>query len=353
MNYLVTEKYVKLLGRTTFKEGIRYLSYSCSGIEFEMTGCRADVVLWSDGKEWGEQFKAWMAVFINDEPAPRKRFCLREEERSYTLYESSKEETVKIRLVKYSEAAFAKVGIKLLKIQGEPPIPTAQKNLKIEFIGDSITCGYGNEGRLDIDQFTTAQENPYLAYAAQTALQLEADYQLVSWSGIGILSSWTEEGNQPNRREQLMPKLYPYTNLALKEIVGTSELWDFKQFSPDYIVIFLGTNDASYTKGYIEREAAFEAVYYQFLLMVRMFNPQAKIICVLGGMSDELYEVIENTVKSYRENEKDLMIDCFKFNLQLEADGIGTDSHPSIKTHKKMATVLVQKIQEDLKTTIY
>ncbi len=351
MEYLVTEEYVKLLGRTSFKKGIRYLSYSCSGIEFEMVGTKAEVVLWTDGEKWEKHLKAWMAVFINDEKEPRQRFCLEQEEASYVLFESEKEERVKIKLVKYSEAAFAKVGIKALNIEGQAPTPTANKKLKIEFIGDSITCGYGNEGRLNIDQFNTAQENPYLAYAAQTAEALEADYHLVSWSGIGILSSWVDESmsEEPNRREQLMPQLYPYTNLALAEVTGDKQLWDFNAFSPDYVIIHLGTNDASYTRGIQAREAIFEATYYQFLLMVRMYHPDAHIICALGGMSTELYRAIEHAVESFKQMQDDQEIECFMFENQKEADGIGTDSHPSLKTHQKMKESLVQKIQKTMR----
>lgn len=344
MDYLVTKEYVKLLGRTSFKDNIRYLSYSCSGIEFEMIGRKAEVVLWTDGARWEKDLKAWMAVFINDEEIPSKRFCLEQEEAQYVLFESNQVETVKIKLIKYSEAAFAKVGIKTLSIEGQVPIPTLDKDLKIEFIGDSITCGYGNEGQLDVDCFNTIQENPYLAYAAKTARALDADYHLVSWSGIGILSSWVEE-NMPIRRDPLMPKLYPYTNLALEEVTGEKLLWNFSEFQPDYVVIHLGTNDASYTQGIKEREAAFEATYYQFLLMVRMYHPKAYIICALGGIDTKLYPIIEKAVESFMKTEDDRRITCFKFENQIEEDGIGTDSHPSLITHEKMKCQLVQKLQ--------
>lgn len=345
MKYLVTEEYVKLLGRTSFKEGMRYLSYSCSGIEFEMIGTKAEVILWTDGNKWEKDLKAWMAVFINDAKEPCKRFCLEQEEATYVLFESTRKEKVKIKLIKYSEAPFAKVGIKSLRIQGQAPVPTPSKPLKIEFIGDSITCGYGNEGQVDIDHFTTAQENPYLAYAAKAAHLLDADYHLVSWSGIGILSSWVDKGASI-RREPLMPKLYPYTNLALAEVTGEKELWDFNRFRPDYIVLHLGTNDASYTQGIKAREVAFEATYYQFLLMVRMYNPNAYIICILGGISTELYPMIEQAVENFKQTEQDQHITCFKMDNQEEADGIGTDSHPSLKTHQKMAHKFVQKLQK-------
>ena len=48
---------------------------------------------------------------------------------------------------------------------------------KIEFIGNSITCGYGNESMVANDPFEYETENHYYTYAAQTARNLnKTDY---------------------------------------------------------------------------------------------------------------------------------------------------------------------------------
>src|SRR5690606_15648285 len=131
---------------------------------------------------------------------------------------------VTIRLVKYSESAFGKVGIKSISVDAasNPIRPTQNKNIRLEFIGDSITCGYGIEGRLDVDSFNTVQENPWKAYAARTARALDADYNLVSWSGIGIISAWTDQEEPVT--DWLMPELYPYTDKAMDIALGNKEL---------------------------------------------------------------------------------------------------------------------------------
>ena len=66
-----------------------------------------------------------------------------------------------------------------------------------------MTCGYGIEGVWNKDTFNTRQENPWEAYAAKTARYFDADFNCVSWSGIGIISSWTDS-DTPNT-EWLMP----------------------------------------------------------------------------------------------------------------------------------------------------
>lgn len=345
MEFNADESYVRVLGRTLFRDGIRYLGYSCSAIEFTFTGLRAEAALWSTSPKLEDHLKAWVAVFIDEEETPSKRFMLDEEIGTYLLYEGKEIKTTRIRLVKYSEAAFGKVGIKKLILDCEKPEPTPARTRRLEFIGDSITCGYGNEGLWNTDTFHTAQENPWDAYAARTARRLEAEYHLISWSGIGIISDWTDQ-EVPNE-EILMPVLYPYTDRSTDLTLGNEkpEVWDHNRFIPDCIVINLGTNDNSYTKGIAERVAVFEAKYYEFIKEVRRSNPASTILCTLGAMGQELYEAIHRQIGRLTE-EGDLNLHAMSFEVQSVEDGIGADWHPSKITHEKMAVKLESKIRE-------
>ncbi len=346
MRVIADEKHVNVIGRTLLYEGIRYLNYSCAAVEFTFTGTKAEAVLWTDSPSHVPENRAWVAVFINDEEEPLKRFPLEKEEDTYLLYEGREEKKVTIRLVKYSEVAFGRVGIKEIITDGDETIkPTDKKERKLEFIGDSITCGYGNEGVLYRDDFTTAQENPWEAYAATTARTLNADYHLISWSGIGIISNYTEE-EVPND-SWLMPPMYPYTDKATDLALGNKEpkLWNNKNYLPDCIIINLGTNDASYTKGINERVETFGKEYYNFVKSVRELNPNSKILCTLGIMSQDLCPEIERQVNLLKEEGMD-EIDYMAFDLQDDDDGLGTWWHPSKITHKKAAKKLENKIRE-------
>ncbi|MDF2941438.1 MAG: lipolytic protein family [Herbinix sp.] len=348
MKFTTDEKFVKVLGRSLMKDGVRYLNYSCAALEFIFTGTKAEAILWTDSYTMGWEYRAWVAVFVNDEEKPSKRFSLEKEEDTYVLFEGAQVQETKIRLVKYSEVAFGKVGIKSIVTYGDkPPIPTAVKARKLEFIGDSITCGYGNEGMLNIDTFNTTQENPWEAYAARTARALDADYHLISWSGIGIISNWTDQ-EIPND-EWLMPELYPYTDKATDIVLGNMEpeIWDNNRFKPDCIIINLGTNDASYTKNISDRVETFGRKYYDFLKQVRTSNPTTKILCTLGVMGQDLCDEIQRQVE-HHVSEGDDKIYFMKFDLQSEQDGIGADWHPSILTHEKMAKKLVGELKKIL-----
>lgn len=345
MEFYADDSNVNVIGRSLMMNNTRYLGYSCSAIEFEFTGTKVEADIWTDSDTLETELKAWVAVFVNDEELPVKRFSL-EKNGIYLLYEGAKPQTTKIRLVKYSEAAFGKIGIRSIRIDSDqPPRPTKKKSRRIEFIGNSITCGYGNEGIWNVDTFQTSQENPWEAYAALTARKLEADYQLVCWSGIGIISNYTEQ-EVPNTTEWLMPQLYPYTDRATDQVLGNTEpeVWKNERFDPDCIVINLGTNDSSYTKNINERVEAFGNRYYEFVREVRNKNPRSKILCTLGAMGQDLCEAIRQQVERMN-SEGDDNVHFMDFDVQREEDGIGTDWHPSKATHRKMAVKLTDKLK--------
>jgi lysophospholipase L1-like esterase len=347
MKFIAEDNMVKVVGRTLFKYGIRYLDYSCAAIEFIFTGTKVEATLWTDSPSLEQIYKAWVAVFVNDEEVPSKRFSLEKEEDIYVLYEGTQIQETKIRLVKYSEVAFGKVGIKSITINGNnPPKPTASKTRKLEFIGDSISCGYGIEGKFNIDTFNTTQENPWEAYAARCARALEAEYQLISWSGIGIISNYTEK-EVPNNDSLLMPELYSYTDKVTDLALGNNEpqVWDNNQFVPDCIIINLGTNDSSYTKNIAERVETFGRKYYEFIKQVRTSNPSSKILCTLGAMGQDLCSEINRQVERLT-SEGDDNVYFMEFELQSEKDGIGSDWHPSLITHEMMAKRLEGKLKE-------
>jgi lysophospholipase L1-like esterase len=346
MKYTADDNNVKVIGRTLMRDGIRYLNYSGASIEFLFYGTRAEAVLWSDSPSLEDAYKAWVAVFVDDEEIPYLRFSLDKEEDTYVLYQGSMVKQTKIRLVKYSEAAYGKIGIKSITIDGDKPLlPTSKRERKLEFIGDSITCGYGNEGRWMIDAFNTSQENPWEAYAARTARAVDADYHLISWSGIGIISSWTDQ--EVPRIDLLMPELYPYTDKATERVLGNiePEEWDNNRFIPDCIVINLGTNDASYTKKKHERVERFGFKYYDFVKKVRTANPTSKILCTLGAMGQDLCREVEHQVERLT-CEGEVNIYYMPFDVQISEDGIGSDWHPSLATHEKMAKKLEGKLRE-------
>ena len=155
---------VRPLGRILYHDGICYLGYSASEIGFYYSGSLLLADLVTDGWRREEGREGFVGVFIGEDEVPYKRFALKEEEKEYELFSRADYAVTKgvtqdllpqelaIRIVKYSEVAFGAVGIRYLLVEdgaGLRPLP--EKSRKIEFIGDSITCGYGIEGVCNVD----------------------------------------------------------------------------------------------------------------------------------------------------------------------------------------------------------
>lgn len=218
----------------------------------------------------------------------------------------------------------------------------------IEFIGDSITCGYGVDAANELVTFHTKDENPWEAYACKTAEKCDMDFSLISWSGNGIISHYIDpEVNERRLERFLMPGLYDYTDRELDERFGKKEFrsWEPEQ-KPDVVVINLGTNDCSYTREIPERSAFFQEEYKKFLKHVREKNQDAMMVALYGIMDERLNSEIESSVKELRE-EGDRHIFALHAPLQnAEIDGMGADYHPSRSTHEKVANLLADFIME-------
>ena len=159
--------------------------------------------------------------------------------------------------------------------------------LKIEFIGNSITCGYGTEADSGQVHFSYENENHTLSYAYLTARALDADFNVVAKSGIGMYRSYggPREGTPGNR----IPDLYDRTLFYTHDYE-----WDHSSFRPDIICINLGTNDTSLEM--FEPEL-FEAKYNEFLDRLRELQPQARIVVLNGPMLNGLWlEVVTESL---------------------------------------------------------
>lgn len=340
-NFPADDKHVRALGRTVVRNSVRYLSWSCSGVEFVFNGTQLSADLWTDwtfDEPWKEIFQPWAAVFVNGEPEPRKRFPLKEGTNSYVLYESDREEEAVIRFAKLSEAAFSKMSIVSISADGELR-PAEPKARRMEFIGDSITCGFGIESKSAEDNFRTAEENSDITYAALTAKAFGADFNLISWSTIGVWSSDTKDGTRND--SWIMPMIYDAADVGIEGVTDRTP-WDFGSFVPHVIVVNLGTNDESYTKDIPERQEEFSAAYGKFIADVRKNNPSSYIVCALGMMGAELFSAVEKAVSELSDGK----IFAFELDGQLEADGTGSGGHPNGVTHKKAAEKLIGKISE-------
>ncbi len=347
-------------GRNLNHEGIRYFDYSASGFCFVMKGKKAVAHIVSDPENWDAGTKGVVGVFVSQgdditwKTFPSdcdKKITLNEKENTCLLFESDKEETVCIRVLKISEAAFGYAGFKDLEIDGQLVPVTCDKistGLNIEVIGDSITCGYGIEGIWEKDSFTTQQQRADKSYAFLTAKGLNANLQCCSWSGIGIISNYVDPATAKLPDVHwLMPSLWPYTDKSLSLRLGLEpEVWDAAKFYPDIVLIHLGTNDQSWVNGHEERRLEYLSGLRQLIEAVHRRSPAAKICCCLGVMGQELCDSVSEAAGLFSKDFPDTKIKVVKFPVQDPVDGIAADWHPSGKTHQKMAEILIKELKD-------
>ena len=212
--------------------------------------------------------------------------------------------------------------------------PPALPERRIEFIGNSITCGYGNESIVASDPFEYETENHYLTYAQLTCRALEAQAHVVARSGIGVYRSY--DGPKTGTPENVMTSEYEYTNLY-----DRSERWDFSRYQPQLVCINLGTNDLS-TNNYDVK--LLKAAYKKFLSQVRSHNPKAKIVylcgSMLGGKELEIAKKTLNEVVDEANKAGDKEVYRFDFTPQTGDIRFGASWHPSVWQHQKMAAEL-------------
>ena len=221
---------------------------------------------------------------------------------------------------------------------------------KIEFIGNSITCGYGNEGLCKEDHFDYATENHYYSYASIAARSLEAQHWVVARSGIGAYRNYGEpKSGSPG---SCMPVQYEYTGYAWnpdlrKQPTFLSEQWDFSRYQPDVVCINLGTNDLS-TDNYDLQ--LLKQGYQKLLQQVRRHNPQAKILfltgSMLGGKELQLARQLLDEVAAEARKAGDQQV--YRFDLSPIDDEAfyGNDYHPNVYEDEKMAAELTAYLRK-------
>lgn len=336
-----TAENVKLIGRTAYQNDALLIPWSAGGVEFTVEG--SDSVRFHLKK--GQQTR--LAVLVNDKLVVKGYTSTKA---TAPVVDVPLEEGVnKVKLIKLSESANSVLQLDSIEVQeGATVAPTEAKDLSIEFIGDSITCGYGVDGTSS-ESFSVKNENAAKTYAYVMADLLDADYSFVSVSGTGVKSGYATS-DEPNET-LLAPNYYDNLCFTWEWIDGANpgeQAWDFSNYQPDLVIVNLGTNDSSWTKGDGYKIANFQQAYDDFLRHIREKNPNADIVCVLGMMGQDLCDAEEEVVEVVSRDLNDDRIFFISLPVQnTEEDGVGVDWHPSEKTHKFIGEGLAGRASEE------
>lgn len=334
--------FIRFVGRVDRRtQDAPRLAYPGAEIRLRFTGSSLSVAFHDFGKGTATTTN-YYDVAIDDRPfvllelKPGRHF--------YPLASDLSEGEHQARLIKRSEGSpggQAGAGTTtFLGLQLSPHaklLPPSSRERTLEFIGDSITCGYGNEISTTTPEhfpFTTRGSNARKAYGSQTAEALDADYVALAYSGRGIYRNWADDPGAT------VPELY---DLNLPD--DPSSIRSSTDPPPDAVLINLGTND--FSPGTVDREA-FVLSYLAFLNKLRQTHSGPIVLLAGPQLSDgypegttrwtdyraDLARIIEE-----RREQGDRQIQYFEFRQQTPP--YGQDWHPTQKTHTEMRDQLV------------
>jgi len=245
------------------------------------------------------------------------------------------------RLQKRTEGEMGTTVFKGINIASKGKVRPAEalSSRRIEFIGNSITCGYGTEGASREEDFLPQTENVNKAYAFITARAFDAECYVTAHSGLGVVRNYGDK-NKISTDLATLPQRYHQT-LDMDSLT----VWDFNAWQPHAVVINLGTNDYSTELG--PDKAVFIHHYMAFIQRIRDNYGDVPIFCVCGPMRDEpaftnIKEVVESSRLIY--NDLSLYFIGIPDGLLNKESDLGSDWHPSYRGQKKMANHIIPTI---------
>ncbi len=328
---------VKVVGRTSVDEIGLAVHTTGAGIAF-YTDCSGDVVLDLTTRCNFANSHAYSQYFTVVVDGERRRECIdnksvKQTENTLVLASGLAQGMHEIEIYRQTEEVNAACWFRTLTMAGEP-IPVPDAPALIEFIGDSITAGYG---MTDPSKKGKNQEDPEgqygtQTYAYQTAQALGLDFQACCTSGYGAYRGW-------NAGTTNLKDMYPYTAYHHNRDTG-NELWAFSR-PADIVVINLGTNDAS-TAGQSKgvTDATFKQAAKELIELVKEKNPGAKVVWVTGMMGVTFQKPLTSLVEEMGGDAAGI------FYRELPRGDGGVVGHPDLASHTAAAEALTAFLRE-------
>ncbi len=308
---------------------------------------------------------------------------------------------------KNTEAQKGAVAFTGFDLHGGTLLPPTRRARRIEFIGDSIICGYGNEGKNATCPFEVQvrvqpgkdgkpvpvtvplTENQYLAFGSIAARALDADAVTTCFSGKGVYLNFKErvrvDPANPGSGKLIpveddtttMPTLWETRTIAT-DYEDANKKYDFTKEKPEdipqVVVISLGTNDFARdtipettdpTKlpgdnipdENMNNPAELEQFYVKYADLVnkvRLHRPDAHIFIATPPMVTDQFP-LDNARKKLRGTLDRIVNDHVSkgdnkvYAMDLVEQGfrygLGCDYHPNLEVHRIMAKQLVGAIK--------
>lgn len=326
--------------RTVASKPILGWSGTSATIRFEGTQCQAVL----------KSRRAWWRVEVDGvEVAPFASHSSASDT-IYTLASGLPLGSHTVTLYKRTEVQYDRAILSAFLVDGTVSSPLTVPTRRLQFVGNSITCGYGALDSVNSNPFALETEDHSVTYAALTARALGAEEHAICWSGKGVYR------NNDNSTTSTMPKLWEQATP-----VGTITPWNHGDWTPDAVVIDLGTNDFALAPE--PDSAAFASAFLAFLLRIREVHPKARLVLLDGPMLSDYYPLYEDgnpvpsltLIRAHMRALAKSMIDrgqtgitTLSLTPQVASVGYGADWHPNRKQHAINAKQLTSHLQKVL-----
>ncbi len=316
---------VKFMGRTYAENGVRYFSWTNAGFEFNFKGTGASCTIHSNaatGTNLG-----YLKVYVDG--VHTKTITLGVAKQSVVLATGLSDEAHTIRVIKRTNGRSSSAGVSRIWLEAGGKIyqPNAVSTRTMQFVGDSITVGYGSDNPNGETEWSTATEDGTITYAALTAQYFSAENHTIAVSGRGIVK------NVGGDSDDFAPAMYEYTDWR------KHDQWDHSQYVPDVIVINYGTNDKSAGVS----AADFKVGCKAFVQQVRKDNPTSIIIYAYGFMGNS-YATQVSEVVSELNAAGDSKIHYLALTPITSSEA--SLGHPNTAAHADRAQTLIAKVAE-------
>lgn len=328
---------IKVYGRSVWENGVT-VDWTASGVEFSAM-CDGDVVV---SFHTNSSQLLYFSVYIDGE---KTRLCINEQKTEDGVY------THKIAalprgkhefsVIRQSEAERGCCEITDISLSGEF-LPKKSDQKLIEFIGDSITCGYANLATCSMPP-EECSESPWEdgteGYAYLTARKLGFDFSMLSRQGTGIVAGWDYLTNPMGA----IPRVY-----GLNSFYRDSRPYDFAR-PADIVVINLGTNDIYKYLGEEKdpnlTDEDFINTIYNVLCDFHDKNGAPIMIVAVGMMTNPqshapLYRWYSEAISRYERERGEKIHFC-----HLPENYEGGKAHPNVEGHRAAAKVLSEFIK--------
>jgi len=285
---------------------------------FKGTSCELEI---NDELLYGTSHNYITVVVDNGAP---KRIKLTERKNRIRIADQLGKGEHRFLLCKSTESGIGYIELAGIWCERLLPAPEALSR-KIEFIGNSITCGMGNDLTIPCGGSSTwyDQHNAYMSYGPVVSRILKADWALTAVSGIGLIHSCCD-------MTITMPQVFDKINL--RENTGA---WDFNLYQPDVVTVCLGQNDG------VQDSAAFCNAYEKFIKTLRGHYPKASIVCLTSPMADSTLRSFMTrsitSVISKLKGEGEQNVYKFVFTKRYHK---GCTDHPDLAEHQEIAQEL-------------